>query len=148
MKKPAIILFAASAFGGLALLAQTPAAPAGGKVDFEKEIFPIFKTKCLKCHETEHTDATGKLKKPKGGLVMDTVEGLKKGGKESGEKTLVAGKAAESELYKLTILPSSDEMAMPPEGKADPLTDAEKELLKKWIDQGADFGAWKAAPAK
>ena len=31
---------------------------------------------------------------------------------------------------------------MPPSGKADPLTDKEKELLAKWIDQGAEFGGW------
>jgi hypothetical protein len=36
---------------------------------------------------------------------------------------------------------------MPPEGKADPFTDEEKALLKKWIDEGANFGAWtKKAP--
>jgi uncharacterized membrane protein len=148
MKKPAILLTAAAAFGGFALLAQTPAAPAGAKVDFAKEIYPIFESKCMKCHQSEHTDATGRVKKPKGGLVMDTAEGLKKGGKESGEKTLIAGNAKDSTLYNLTLLPSSDDMAMPPEGKADPLTDAEKELLKNWIDQGADFGGWAGAPAK
>ncbi|HSJ02923.1 MAG: c-type cytochrome domain-containing protein [Verrucomicrobium sp.] len=143
MKKPSILLLAALSLGGYTLLAQTPAAPAGDKVDFEKQIFPIFKEKCLKCHESEHTDATGKLKKPKGGLIMDSIAGLKKGGKESAEKTLIAGNGAESSLYKVTTLPSSDDMAMPPEGKGDPLTDAEKALLKKWIDGGADFGTWK-----
>ena len=30
----------------------------------------------------------------------------------------------------------------PPTGKADPLSDKEKELLAKWIDEGADFGGW------
>lgn len=140
MKKPIALTLAAAAFGGYALFAQAPAS--GAKVDFAKEILPIFEAKCMKCHESEHTDATGKLKKPKGGLVMDTAEGLKKGGKESGDKTLVAGKAAESSLYKSVMLPPSDDLAMPPEGKADPLTDAEKTLLKNWIDQGADFGSW------
>jgi len=133
----------ATTLGGFALI--TSPAQADDKVDFEKQILPIFEAKCLKCHKKEFTDASGAVKKPKGGLVMNTPEGLKKGGKESGEKTLVAGKADESELYKLTLLPQTDEMAMPPEGKADPLTDAEKALLKKWIDGGADFGAWKGA---
>ena len=56
---------------------------------------------------------------------------------------VVTGKPDESELYRVTTLPSSDDDAMPPEGKADPLTDAEKELLKKWITEGAKFGEWK-----
>ena len=142
MKKPFMLTLAAASFGGLALFAQSPAAPAGDKVDFAKQILPIFEAKCMKCHETEHTDATGRIKKPKSGLVMDTAEGLKAGGKENKEKTLVAGKAAKSAIYKMTTLPVTDELFMPPEGKADPLTDAEKDLLKKWIDQGADFGGW------
>lgn len=143
MNKYTSTLLIAISFSGIASLAQPPVNQAATKVDFEKEILPIFKAKCYKCHEKEHTDATGKLKKPKGGLVMDSAEGLKKGGKESGDKTLIAGKADESSLYKSVILPQSDDLAMPPEGKGDSLTDAEKALLKNWINQGADFGAWK-----
>lgn len=139
MKKQAAFLFAAG-LSGLALIAPSTASA----VDFEKEILPILDAKCMKCHETEHTDATGKLKKPKGGLVLDNAEGIKKGGKEHGDKNLVPGKAADSRLYVVTTLAISDEAVMPPEGKADPLTDAEKELLKKWIDEGASFGTWTA----
>ena len=119
----------------------TPTAKADDKVDFEKQIYPIFKAKCLKCHSKEHED-NGKIKKPKGGLVLNTAEGIKKGGKEDKDKCLVAGKPDDSTIYKVTLLPSSDDKAMPPDGKGDPLTDAEKTLLKNWIAQGADFGAW------
>ncbi len=143
MNKYTSTLLIVASFSGIASLAQPPVNQAAAKVDFEKQVLPIFKAKCYKCHEKEHTDATGKLKKPKGGLVMDSAEALKKGGKESGDKTLVAGKADESSLYKSVMLPVSDDLAMPPEGKGDPLTDAEKELLKNWINQGADFGTWK-----
>ncbi len=138
MKKQAIALLAAPLCG----FVFTSLASAADKVDFAKQILPIFEAKCFKCHESEHTDATGKLKKPKGGLALDSPAAIKKGGKESGEKTLIAGKADESSLYKSTTLPQSDEMAMPPEGKGDPLTDAEKAVLKAWIDGGADFGTW------
>ncbi len=143
MNKYIMTLLVAASSSGLALLAEPPVAQAGAKVDFEKQMLPVFKAKCFKCHQKEHTDEKGALKKPKGGLVMDSAEGLKKGGKESKEKTLVAGKADESTLYKSVMLPVSDDAAMPPDGKGDPLTDAEKELLKNWINQGAEFGAWK-----
>jgi len=123
-------------------LTALPAA-AEEPINFEKAIFPIFEAKCIKCHASEHTDDAGKVKKPKGGLVMDTPEGLTKGGKHAKEKTLVAGKPEESELYRVTTLPPSEDEAMPPEGKADPLTDEEKALLKKWIAEGAKFGDWK-----
>lgn len=112
-------------------------------VNFETAILPILEAKCIKCHATEHTDAAGKVKKPKGGLAMDTAAGLTKGGKNTKEKALVAGKPEDSAIYHVTTLPSTDEDAMPPEGKGDPLTDEEKELLKKWITEGAKFGDWK-----
>lgn len=134
-------MLAAAGLSGFAFLPRTASA-----VDFEKEILPILSTHCMKCHETEHEE-TGKLKKPKGGLVMDTAEGLKKGGKEYEGKNIIPGKSADSRLYVVTTLPVSDDASMPPEGKADPLTDAEKALLKKWIDEGASFGTWtKKAP--
>jgi hypothetical protein len=40
-------------------------------------------------------------------------------------------------------LPDSDEMAMPPEGKGDRVNAADQALVKKWIESGASFGAWK-----
>jgi len=118
---------------------------ADDKVDFEKQILPILKTSCFKCHEKEHTDDTGKLKKPKGGLVLNTAEGIKKGGKEDKEKVVQAGKGAESTLYTALGLPESDDKAMPPEGKGDRVKKADQDLIKKWIDEGANFGAWTAA---
>jgi uncharacterized membrane protein len=121
---------------------------ADDKVDFEKQVLPILKAKCFKCHEKEHTDDTGKLKKPKGGLVLNTAEGIKKGGKEDKEKVCQAGKGAESTLYTATTLPDSDDKAMPPEGKGDRVTKAEQDLIKKWIDEGANFGSWTEAKGK
>ena len=126
-----------------ASLVAVPAL-AEDPINFEKAILPIFEAKCLKCHTSEHTDDAGKVKKPKGGLAMDTAEGLTKGGKNTKEKAIVAGKPEESAIYKSVMLPPSDDDAMPPEGKADPLTAEEKELLKKWIAEGAKFGDWKA----
>jgi uncharacterized membrane protein len=141
MKQYSLITGSFAALCGLAFLA--PFAKAEDKVDFEKQVWPILKAKCLKCHND--VDDKGAPKKPKGGLLLKTAEGIKKGGKESGAKTVVAGKGAESSLYTSTTLPQSDEMAMPPEGKGDPLTKDEQALLKKWIDEGASFGAWTTA---
>ena len=128
---------------GIFGLAFAPSRAADDKVDFAKQILPILKTSCFKCHEAEHTDETGKLKKPKGGLVLSTPEGIKKGGKEDAEKVCQPGKGAESTLYTSTKLPESDDKAMPPEGKGDRVSKENQELIKKWIDSGADFGAWK-----
>jgi hypothetical protein len=113
-----------------------------GAVDFEKQILPILKTSCFKCHEKEHED-NGKIKKPKGGLRLDGAAVIMKGGKENPNENVVAGKPESSWLLKTMALPESDELAMPPEGKGDRVSAADQALIKKWIASGASFGAWK-----
>lgn len=120
--------------GANTLLAQD--AP----VDFEKQIFPIIEAKCISCHAKEHEE-NGRVKKPKSGLALDSVEAIMKGGKTEPGKTLVPGKPDESYLLKTTLLPEDDDLFMPPKG--DKVTDEEKALIKKWIEQGANFGSWK-----
>jgi hypothetical protein len=68
---------------------------------------------------------------------------ITKGGKEYPDENVVAGKPDASWLLKTMALPDSDEMAMPPEGKGDRVNAADQALVKKWIESGASFGAWK-----
>lgn len=125
----------------LGSFASTQAQTPPGKVDFEKQILPIFKERCFECHQKEYTDAKGKLKKPKGKFRMDNPELLTKGGEEGGN--LTPGDAAKSTVYTTTTLPDSDDKAMPPKG--DRLTADQQNLIKQWITEGASFGAWKGA---
>jgi uncharacterized membrane protein len=138
--KPLLTLGAAAALlGSFSLLAQASASAA----DFEKDVLPIFKQNCFKCHEKEHTDEKGKVKKPKGKFRMDSAAMLIKGGEEG--SNIVPGDAAKSTVYTSVCLPEADEKAMPPEGKGDRLTAAQQDLIKKWINEGAKFGTWKGA---
>lgn len=118
------------------------AASAQDAVDFEKQILPILKESCFKCHEKEKEDK-GKIKKPKGGLRLDSAEAIIKGGKDYPNENVVAGKPDASWLLKTMALPESDEMAMPPEGKGDRVSAENQALVKKWIESGASFGTWK-----
>jgi hypothetical protein len=99
---------------------------ADDKVDFAKSIQPVFEKRCIECHGP---------KKVKAELRLDTKEAALKGG-ESGQ-TIVVGKAGESALFKRVSLPEGHDDIMPPKG--DPLTKEEIELLKKWIDEGANW---------
>lgn len=120
----------------------TTRAQDAGKVDFEKQILPILKESCFKCHEKEHEE-NGKIKKPKGGLRLDGAAVIMKGGKEYPNENVVVGKPDASWLVKTMTLPESDDLAMPPEGKGDRISAANIDLIKKWITEGANFGAWK-----
>lgn len=136
----ALTLAAALALGFSAT--STTSAQDAGKVDFEKQVLPILKESCFKCHEKEHEE-NGKIKKPKGGLRLDGAAVIMKGGKEYPNENVVAGKPDASWLVKTMALPDSDDLAMPPEGKGDRVSAANIDLIKKWISEGANFGAWK-----
>lgn len=98
-----------------------------GDVDFEREILPIFRRKCLACHN--NTDAESDL-------VLETPQTILKGGSEG--PSALPGKGLESLLLKVAARQS--EPFMPPEDNdvgAKPLTSDELGLIKLWIDQGA-----------
>jgi mono/diheme cytochrome c family protein len=112
----------------VAALAVQPAPAADSKVDFAKDIAPLLEKHCVRCHGAE---------KSKGGLRLDTKEAAMKGGKNG--KAILPRDAAKSEFHKRVILPKSDEDRMPNEGE--PLTKAQTDLIKSWINQGADWPA-------
>ncbi|MBI3191596.1 MAG: hypothetical protein HYZ36_02945, partial [Pedosphaera parvula] len=110
---------------GMAVLVAHKAG-AAAQVDFAKDIQPILQQTCVKCHGPE---------KQKGKLRLDTKEATFKGG-ASGE-VVMPGKADKSDLYRRVILPKGHDDIMPSEGE--PLSKAQADLLRDWINQGA---AW------
>ena len=127
--------------------AEAPAEqkPAADKVDFATQVLPILEKSCVECHKAPFTDADGKKKKPKGGVILDSREAIEKSKKG---KLVVGKKPDESMLYHSISLPADDDDRMPPAKKGDPLPKEQQELIKKWIEQGADFGTWKGGDAK
>jgi hypothetical protein len=122
----------------IALAATGFTAIGHAAVDFEKQILPILEAKCLDCHSAPKM-VDGKMKKPKADLRLDAAWAMLQGA-ESGP-SLVPGNLAKSYMYEVVTLPQDDDMFMPPKGDA--LTAAEVQLLKEWIQSGADFGGWK-----
>lgn len=113
-----------------AALAQTPAAP-DRKAMYEKEIKPLMERSCVSCHGGK--DAQGKVR-ARGRFKADSLEALEKGGKEQGTG-ITWGKPMESSVYLLSKANRDDDLAMPPrKSKAQPLTAAELETLRRWIE--------------
>src|SRR5207247_7806089 len=71
-----------------------------------------------------------------------TKEGAFKTG-ESSEKAIVPGHASESRLFKL-VSSKDDAERMP--SKGEPLSTAQIDLLKCWIDAGAEWSEASASP--
>ncbi|MFM8933502.1 MAG: DUF1549 domain-containing protein, partial [Gemmataceae bacterium] len=107
-----------------------PAAASEGTASdsafFEKKIRPLLDQHCLKCH-SEQARASGKLR---GGLLLDSAEGWRKGG-DTGP-AILPGKATESLLVQ--SLSHTGDLKMPPAGK---LPDAAIAELTEWVRRGA-----------
>ena len=93
---------------------------------YAKTIQPILVDRCYSCHGPE---------KQKGDLRLDSIEAIKKGGKNG--VVLTPGNPSKSTLYTLTLLPEGDEDRMP--GKGASLTQAQTDALREWIKAGASF---------
>jgi mono/diheme cytochrome c family protein len=106
-------------------ISKLPPAATQKDVTFARDIKPLFEKSCFKCHGEE---------KQKAKLRVDSLEAIMKGS-ENGP-VLVAGKSEKSSLVH-TIAGLVEDMLMPPEGKADPLTKEQIGLVRAWIDQGA-----------
>ena len=102
--------------------------PESEMLVYDDMIVPLFEAKCLGCHNDNRS---------KGEFSMTSIQHILKGG-ESGNPGIVAGIADSSELYKRLILPEDDDDRMPPKGKT-PLTQPETDLVKFWIQKGAEM---------
>ena len=120
--------WAASILALLAGVTQVRASP--DSPEFQNQILPLLYGRCFSCHSE-------KQEKPKAELRLDSVEGIREGA------VIVPGNPDKSEMLRRVSLSLDDEDHMPPlKGGAQPLTESEVALLRRWIADGANFGTW------
>src|SRR5437870_12897008 len=95
---------------------------------FEKKIRPVLVERCYKCHSAS-------AEKVKGGLLLDSSEGMLKGG-ESGKPAVVAGDVEKSRLIE-AIRYTNDDLQMPPKKAGGKLSDEQIADFIAWINLGA-----------
>lgn len=95
-----------------------------------QDVRPVLRKHCTVCHSEKNL----KEADVSGGLALDTLEAVRKGGKRP---VAVPGKAAESKMIQLLRHPKPDRR-MPLD--AAPLPDDTVALLSKWIDSGLPEG--------
>ena len=109
--------------------APSLALRARDKVDYSRDILPILSSKCFACHGPDRIAR-------KAGLRLDERASATKPAK-SKATPIVPGKPADSELVRRIL--AEDDERMPPMKGGKTLTDAEKRLLQRWIDEGAPY---------
>jgi hypothetical protein len=103
------------------------------KVSYNFHIRPILSDKCFKCHGPDGNSQEA-------GLRLDNTAGAYAALKESrGAYAIVPGKPEQSEVYK-RIISTDPAYQMPtPDSHLGLLSNKEKALFKKWIEQGAIY---------
>jgi ankyrin repeat protein len=140
---------AATSWAVLALTQVLPVGPASGQpaaaqptppvqapkkvqnIDFARQIKPLLERSCVACHSGD---------KPRSLFRLDGRDAILKGG-ASGEAAVVPGHSGTSLLIGY-VSGKSPDSEMPPKAVRErfpALTADEVELLRAWIDQGADW---------
>ncbi len=111
-------------------------------VDFNFHIRPILSDRCFKCHGPDANQRKAELR-------LDTEAGLYQALKDDSEAhVIVNGNSNDSELYRRLTSEDTSQVMPPPNSRLE-VSDHEKKLIKKWIDQGAKYQKhWAFIPPK
>src|SRR5436190_4367989 len=131
MTRPLLLLI-------LSLPAVAAEAPLPDKPQYNRDIRPILADTCFRCHGFDKN-------KRKADRRLDTFEGATAANKD-GAKAIVPQHPELSEMIARLSADDPDDV-MPPPKETRQLTGREKDLLKRWIEQGAEYQAhWAYIP--
>jgi hypothetical protein len=132
------VLVLALAVGAGLVGADEKAPPGTPRVDFTRQIRPLLSDRCFRCHGPDASKRKAKLR-------LDVREGAFKK-LNAGWFVVKPGDPGKSELIRRITTDDIEDMMPPPESNLS-LTDAEKALLERWIEEGADYRPhWSLAP--
>lgn len=118
-----------------AFLSCSTALAAVEQVQFNRDVRPILSDKCFFCHGPDPSHR-------KGDLRLDLREEAIKSG------SIVPGDVAKSSVLERIFHSDPDELMPPPDSKR-VLSEAQKETLKRWIEEGAEYqNHWAFIPPK
>ncbi len=121
----------------LAALLAAPTLPAA-EIDFSRDIQPILAENCYRCHGPDASARKGKLRLDVRGAALAPAG--------SGYASIIPGNPEESELIARIFSTDPDEV-MPSHDSNRKLTADQKDLLKRWVAEGAKWGEhWAFVP--
>ena len=119
------------ALAGALLVSSVEAAE---RIQFNRDIRPIFSDTCYACHGPDENKVKGKLR-------LDSLDAARKGGK-SGEPAILPGHPEKSEVMKRLLTKDADDH-MPPAEFHKVLSKDQIALVERWIKEGAEYqGHW------
>ena len=110
----------------ISMAARAPAEEIG----YRRDILPLLSDRCFKCHGPDSASREA-------GLRLDQPEAAT-AELESGAKAIVPGDVEKSALVE-RILSDDPDVVMPPADSGKTLSAAEKDLLRRWVEGGAEY---------
>ena len=107
----------------------TNASAAEAKVDYNRDVRPILSENCFACHGFDEASREAELRLD----VSDSATADR-----DGHAAIVAGDSAASEAWR-RITSDDESEVMPPVDSHRELTAEQKEILRRWIDEGAVY---------
>jgi len=129
----AVSFLIATVIGVCSANAQTAESVSGesgtaARIDFERDVQPIFDAHCLVCHGADSRESSFRL----------DLRSVALGAGDLDDPPIIAGKSSESPLIR--YVSGLDEfLVMPPEEKGKRLDEVQIATLRDWIDQGAEW---------
>ena len=112
-------------------LAHSALVQAADKLQFNRDIRPILSDRCFKCHGPDKASR-------KASLRLDRQEDAYAERKKSHLPAIAPGKPEQSLVVRKIFSDDQDELMPPPESNL-ALTPAEKENIRRWISEGAEY---------
>lgn len=113
----------------IALAAAVSSKAAPEHIEYNRDIRPILSENCFVCHGADSASRKAKLRLDS--FAAATAK------REDGSPAIIPGQPDESEAIRRIFDPGDD--LMPPEKSHKTLTKAQKNLLKRWVAQGAEY---------
>jgi len=105
---------------------------ATNKIDFNFQVRTILADRCFKCHGPDEKARKAKLRLD----VPENAYSIRD--PQKNRRAIVPSHPEQSELVR-RITTSDDDDRMPPAASKLSLSDSEKDLLQRWIAQGAEY---------
>src|SRR5688572_7715342 len=125
------------------VLASRQAAAAAEKVEFNRDVRPVLSDTCFKCHGFDKNARKADLR-----LDVRAEAIAPRGDGGDAVTPIVPGDPARSDVWKRISSNDPDEQMPPPDSHLS-LTDAQKDVLRRWIEQGAVYSPhWSFVPVQ
>ncbi len=110
-----------------------PADSASPSVRFNRDVRPLLADRCFACHGPDAQQRKGRLR-------LDSAEGSQGAYRSRrGKPAIQPGSIEESELWQRVTSDFADDRMPPEDAHVEALQAEELDLLRRWIDEGAEY---------